>query len=87
MSDYWKRLSGPVKVGILFALLAIALSSFGIVRNPDIPINIRTIFIATVIAGGTWGLIAWAIAEAIIDVESDIAEAEEAEEQPDASEA
>lgn len=86
MPEFWKKLSGPIKVGIFFAVLAIVLSLFGIVRNPDIPINIRTFFIATVIAGGTWGLISWAIAEAIVDVESDIAEQEMDAESPDAAE-
>lgn len=88
MSHYWKRLSGPVKVGIFFAVLAIVLSLSGIIRNPDIDFNVRTFFIATVIAGGTWGLISWAIAEAIVDVESDIAEQENVDvESPDAPEA
>lgn len=88
MSDYWKRLSGPIKVGFFFAILAIVLSLFGIIRNPDIDFNVRTFFIATIIAGGTWGLISWAIAEAIVDVENDIAEEEDAAaESPDAPEA
>ena len=72
----WGQLSGPVKVGIIFALLAIVLSLFGVFRNPDIPVNWRTIFVAVVIAGGTWGLIAWAIATAILDVEQDVEESQ-----------
>ncbi len=71
----WARLSGPVKVGLSFAFLAIALSLFGIFRNPDIPTTWRTIFVAVVIGGGTWGLIAWAIATAIVDVEEELEEA------------
>lgn len=73
----WGRLSGPTKVGIFFALLAIGLSLFGVFRNPDIPVNWRTIFVAVVIAGGTWGLIAWAIATAILDVEEEIEESQQ----------
>ncbi len=73
----WSRLSGPTKVGLIFAVLAIVLSLFGIVRNPDIPVNWRTIFVAVVIAGGTWGLIAWAIATAILDVEQDLEESQQ----------
>ncbi|MCZ7567914.1 MAG: hypothetical protein M5U01_04840 [Ardenticatenaceae bacterium] len=70
----WRRLSGPVKVGLMFALIAIALSLFGLFRNPDTPTTVRSILIATVISGGTWGLVSWAIATAIVDVEEDVAE-------------
>lgn len=69
----WRRLSGPVKVGLLFAAIAIALSLFGIFTNPDIPASPQSIVIATVISGLTWGLISWAIATAVVDVEEDVA--------------
>jgi hypothetical protein len=68
----WTRLSGPVKVGITFAVIAIALSLFGIIRNPDTPATIQTVLIATVISGLTWGLISWAIATAAMDVEEEV---------------
>ncbi|MDQ7029648.1 MAG: hypothetical protein Q9O62_07660 [Ardenticatenia bacterium] len=70
----WARLSGPAKIGLSFALLAIVLSLFGIFRNPEISVTWRTIFVAVVIGGGVWGLIAWAIATAIVDVEEEIEE-------------
>jgi hypothetical protein len=72
-TTFWQRLSGPVKVGLVFAAIAIALSLYGIFTNPDIPVNARSILIATIISGGTWGLISWAIATAIVDVETDVA--------------
>lgn len=72
--NLWRRLSGPVKVGLIFALIAIALSLFGLFRNPDTPATLQSILIATVISGGTWGLVSWAIATAIVDVEQDVAE-------------
>ncbi len=70
----WARLSGPVKVGLTFFLVAVLLSVVGIVRNPDTPATVQTILIATTISGLTWGLIAWAVATAILDVEEDLDE-------------
>lgn len=72
--NLWRRLSGPVKVGLIFALIAVALSLFGLFRNPDTPVTLQTLLIATLISGGTWGLVSWAIATAIVDVEEDVAE-------------
>jgi hypothetical protein len=72
--NVWQRLSGPVKIGLIFALIAIVLSLFGLLRNPDTPVSLQTILIATVISGGTWGLVSWAIATAVVDVEEDVAE-------------
>lgn len=74
--EFWTRLSGPVKVGLTFFLLAVVLSVVGILRNPDTPANLQSVFIATVISGVTWGLIAWAIATAAVDVEDEIEELE-----------
>ncbi|MDQ4074831.1 MAG: hypothetical protein M3220_01150 [Chloroflexota bacterium] len=73
-SNLWSRLSGPVKVGLTFFLIAVVLSMVGILRNPDTPATMQTILIATVISGVTWGLISWAVATAVVDVEEDIEE-------------
>jgi hypothetical protein len=71
------HLSGPTKVGLFFALLAIVMSVVGLVRDPTTPVTIRSLFIATVISGGTWGIVSWAIATAIVDVEEDVASRED----------
>lgn len=73
-TTFWARLSGPTKVGLTFCLLAVLLSVFGIVRNPETPATAQSVLIATVISGLTWGIIAWAIATAAMDVEADIEE-------------
>lgn len=70
-------MSGPVKIGLAFALVAILLSVVGIARNPDTPATLQTVLIATTISGLTWGLISWAIATAVMDVEEEIAERDE----------
>ncbi len=72
----WMRvrsvLHGPVLVGVIAALVAIGLSVFGMVRNPDAtPVNLRSLFLVVVLAGGSWGLIAWAIATAAVEAGKD----------------
>ncbi len=71
----WKRLSGPLKIGLGAALLGIVLAIIGIARG-NVPLNFQSILIALLISGVGWGLVAWAIATAAHDVESDLAEAE-----------
>jgi hypothetical protein len=73
-TTFWARLSGPAKVGISFFVIAVLLSVFGVVRNPETPVTLQSILIATLISGLTWGIIAWAIATAAMDVEDDIEE-------------
>ena len=70
----WTYLSGPARVGLAFSLVAILLSVAGIFHNPETPATAQSILIATVISGLTWGLIAWAIATAVLDVEEEIEE-------------
>ena len=65
------RLSGPVTVGLFFALLAIVLSLVGLGRENNL--SLRNIGLAIVLGGGTWGLISWAIATAVVQVEEDVA--------------
>jgi RsiW-degrading membrane proteinase PrsW (M82 family) len=68
----WKRLSGPAKIGLGFALVAVLLSVFGVLRDPDTPKTLWAFVVASLIGGGTWGLVSWAIATAAVEVERDI---------------
>ena len=72
----WTRargvLHGPVLIGVIAALIAIGLSVFGMVRNPEgTPLNVRSLLLVVVLAGGSWGLIAWAIATAAVEAGKD----------------
>lgn len=69
------RLSGPVAVGLCFALLAIVLSLVGLGREHNL--SLRNIALAIVLGGGVWGLISWAIATAVVQVEEDVAAQED----------
>ncbi len=65
-------LHGPVLIGVIAALVAIGLSVFGMVRNPEgTPLNVRSLLLVVVLAGGSWGLIAWAIATAAVEAGKD----------------
>lgn len=74
-SSWWRRLSGPLKIGIGAAGLGVALAIVGVVRG-NVPLNPLSILLALLISGGSWGLVAWAIATAARDVDDDLAAAE-----------
>ncbi len=80
LREFWKRLPGPTKVGIVFALVAIILTVVGQLRQPE-DITFRSMVMGILIGGGSWGLVAWAIAYAAWDVENEIAGASQAEDQ------
>jgi hypothetical protein len=67
------RLSLPVRVGLAFALLGIVLAVVGILRG-NVPAKPLSIFLALLISGGSWGLVSWAVATAVVDVERDVAD-------------
>ncbi len=72
---WWQRGGLPLKVGLGFAAAGIILALVGIARG-NVPLNPQSIFLALVISGGSWGVVAWAITTAAVDVERDIAEQE-----------
>ena len=76
--NLWQRLDGPLKVGLVFALLGIVLTIIGIFRDPTTPITAWSLGIGSLISGATWGLVSWAIATAAIEVEKDVSQAEAA---------
>jgi hypothetical protein len=71
----WRRLSLPLRIGLIFAALGMTLAVVGIVRGA-VPVNPVSIFLALTISGGSWGVVSWAIATAVVDVENDLAEEE-----------
>jgi multisubunit Na+/H+ antiporter MnhG subunit len=66
----WRRLSGPVKIGLAFALLGVILATIGMLRG-FAPLTLRAFVVAIVISGVTWGVVSWAIAAAAAEVERD----------------
>ena len=64
-----------MNIGLAAAAIATVLVIIGIIRG-NVPLNPLSILLALLISAGSWGLVAWAIATAAVDVESDVAEAE-----------
>ena len=69
---WWHRLSGPVKIGLSFATIAIILTIVGIFRDPGTPITAWSLIVGSLISGIVWGGISWVIATAAVVVENDI---------------
>ena len=65
-------LHGPLLIGLVAAAIAIALSLFGMLRQPQTtPLTLQNFLLVIVAAGGSWGLIAWAIATAAVEAGKD----------------
>ena len=65
-------LRGPLLIGIIAAVIAIVLSLYGMLTNPTAtPLSLRSFLLVVLIAGGSWGLIAWAIATAAVEAGKD----------------
>ena len=71
----WGKLSIPLRVGIGFGVAGLALTLVGIVRG-NVPANPASIAMALLIGGGVWFVVSWAVAMAAVDVEEDVARAE-----------
>ncbi len=72
----WSHLSGPLKIGLAVALLAIILTIVGIFRDPGTPITAWSLTVGSLISGVIWGLVSWALATAAVIVENDVAAAD-----------
>ena len=66
-----RTLSTPVKVGLLFGAIGLALTVVGIVLG-NVPMHPANIAIALLIGGGVWFVVSWAVATAAVDVEEDV---------------
>lgn len=64
-------LHGPLLIGVVAALIAIGLSFYGMLVNKAAPLNLQSILLVILVAGGSWGLIAWAIATAAVEAGKD----------------
>jgi hypothetical protein len=65
----------PLRVGVGAAVIAILLSVFGMIKNSGIAsLNPVSLLLVVLIAGGSWGVVSWAITTAVFDVEADVAE-------------
>lgn len=66
-----RRLTLPVKIGLFFGALGLLLTTVGVLRG-QVPLAPANIAVALLLGGGVWFVIAWAVATAAVDVESDV---------------
>jgi uncharacterized membrane protein YqjE len=70
--ELWNRLGTPIKIGLLFAIIAGLMALIGWVVRPDYTSrSLLSLFLAVAISAGTWGLVSWAIAAAAVEVTRD----------------
>ncbi len=62
------HISWPVRIGLIFGLLGLALTVVGIARGA-VPMQPASILMALLIGGGVWFVVAWAVASAAATVE------------------
>lgn len=68
MRYLWSRATTPVKVGLFFGALGGLLAFLGWFRERG---DLLGLVIAFLVSFATWGVVSWAIAQAIYEVEKD----------------
>lgn len=63
----WKQLPIPIRIGLVMALLGAALTVIGVWLGNLAPRSVGSLVLGILVGGGSWGLVAWAIAEAATD--------------------
>jgi len=64
----WKRATTPIKVGLFFGTLGALLALLGWFRVRG---DLLGLLLALLISFATWGVVSWAIAQAVYEVEKD----------------
>jgi len=65
MLKWGSKFSGPGKVGLVFAAVAILMSVVGLVREQNT--SLMSWLLAILISSIGWGLVSWAIATAVVE--------------------
>jgi hypothetical protein len=71
MKERWARLGGPVKIGLVLGLIGAVLTVVGLLTGNFAPLTVRSLLLGILLGGGSWGVVAWAIATAASDATSD----------------
>jgi hypothetical protein len=69
----WRRLSGPVKIGLVVGCVGAVLTVVGLLLGNLAPLTIRSLLLGILIGGGSWGVVSWAIASAAADAMRSVA--------------
>jgi hypothetical protein len=73
MIQRWKKLGGPVKIGLVLGLIGALLTVIGLLMGNLAPLTARSLVLGVILGGGSWGVVSWAIATVAADVEADVA--------------
>jgi hypothetical protein len=71
MKDFWAKMSGPVKIGLLVGLIGALLTVVGLFIGDFAPLTVRSLVLGILLGGGSWGVVSWAIASATADAVSE----------------
>ena len=71
MKQFWARLGGPAKIGVIVGLIGASLTVIGLLVGNFIPVTPRSLLLGILIGGGSWGVVSWAIAWAACDAMAD----------------
>jgi hypothetical protein len=72
MMGYWRRLGGPVKIGLVLGLIGAFLTVLGLLAGNLAPLTLRSLLLGILLGGGSWGVVSWAIASAASDAVADL---------------
>ena len=67
MKDRWKRMSAPLKIGLIVGLVGALLTVVGLFIGDFAPLTVRSLVLGILLGGGSWGVVSWAIASATAD--------------------
>ena len=71
MTQRWKQLGGPVKIGLVAGLIGALLTIAGLLFGNLAPLTLRSLLLGILLGGGSWGVVSWAIASAASDAKAD----------------
>jgi hypothetical protein len=72
--ERWRNLSGPIKVGLILGFLGALLTVIGLLLGNFAPLTARSLLLGILLGGGSWGVVAWAVASAAADAMEDTVE-------------
>ena len=69
MKKLWDKLDTPAKVGLVFGAIGALLTVAGLIRQGNL--HPLSLLLGIVLPGLTWGVVSWAIATAVVEVEKE----------------
>ena len=73
MLQRWKKLGGPLRVGLVLGLIGAVLTVIGLLMGNLAPLTARSLILGVLLGGGSWGVVSWAIAAVAADTADAVA--------------